>query len=406
MSSVCPICDVVIKETVGRRQSDDAVECSGTCATWVHRKCAGLSKVVYNEISKSEKPFYCPQCRFDQQELEIRSLRELVGALGNEIDALKKKVASLKEEVVVEASSLPVNIRSSPQKSYAQSVGVLPTSMSSHKPIHSESSHLEIPQAGRRLDRKCNLVLFGIKECSSGMQRLERSLNDMEEVSSILCDLNSNFNSNSIVDCHRLGKYNPESIRPRPILAKLCRPLDVQYILSRKNHLSGSVSIKADLPKEEREIENLLPKERWSLISTGSDRRDIKIRQSKILMKGKVHAWVDNHKLVLATPLVENSIGGARADSSDEGARGDSTHDGVTSNTIHSAVDGASDSQVPVCGPTESSVDSVDGPSPLAPFPGQVTSLDSVQSDDVIPGSSSREVQIRNPTPNPSNDSN
>ena len=110
MSSVCPICDVVIKESVGRRQGDDAVECSGTCATWVHRKCAGLSKVVYNELSKSNKPFYCPQCR---QELEIRSLRELVGALGNELDALKKK---FKDQI---SSSLPPN-----RSTYAEVIGL------------------------------------------------------------------------------------------------------------------------------------------------------------------------------------------------------------------------------------------------------------------------------------------
>ena len=50
---------------------------------------AGLSKVAFQKVSKSEKPFYCPQCRLDNQENEIRSLREIITALKQEISILK-----------------------------------------------------------------------------------------------------------------------------------------------------------------------------------------------------------------------------------------------------------------------------------------------------------------------------
>ena len=53
---VCPICDEKIKDTVGQKTGDDAVECDGVCASWVHRRCAGLSKVAYNNVSKSPNP--------------------------------------------------------------------------------------------------------------------------------------------------------------------------------------------------------------------------------------------------------------------------------------------------------------------------------------------------------------
>lgn len=71
---------------MGRRGGQESVECSGTCAAWLHRHCAGLSKVAFKEVSKSDDPFYCPQCRLDKQELEIMSLRELVGVLASEIE--------------------------------------------------------------------------------------------------------------------------------------------------------------------------------------------------------------------------------------------------------------------------------------------------------------------------------
>lgn len=67
----------------------------------------------------------------------------------------------------------------------------------------------ETPSAQSR-DRNHNLVLFGIDECESGIQRLERSLRDLGNVTSVLCDLDSNISNNTVVDCHRLGKFSPD----------------------------------------------------------------------------------------------------------------------------------------------------------------------------------------------------
>ena len=77
---------------VGRRSGQDSVECSGSCASRLHRHCAGLSKAAFDKIQESGDPFFCAQCRLDKQELELNSLRELVGVLSRELDAVKLKL--------------------------------------------------------------------------------------------------------------------------------------------------------------------------------------------------------------------------------------------------------------------------------------------------------------------------
>lgn len=91
---ICPICDAIIRDAVGRRAGQDSVECSGQCAGYVHRHCAGLSKAAFQRVSKSTQPFYCSQCRLDNQEKEINSLRDLIGSLNREIKRLEVELRS------------------------------------------------------------------------------------------------------------------------------------------------------------------------------------------------------------------------------------------------------------------------------------------------------------------------
>lgn len=58
---------------------------------WVHRKCAGLSKAAFRIVCESDKPFLCPHCRLDQQELEIQSLRDQLVSLSAKLDALSQQ---------------------------------------------------------------------------------------------------------------------------------------------------------------------------------------------------------------------------------------------------------------------------------------------------------------------------
>ena len=84
----CKICDEVIKEP-NEPNGDNSVLCNGTCAGWIHRRCAGLSQVRFKEISKSNDPFYCPSCCATDNRREIESLKSIIKSLVSELDTLK-----------------------------------------------------------------------------------------------------------------------------------------------------------------------------------------------------------------------------------------------------------------------------------------------------------------------------
>ncbi len=145
------------------------------------------------------------------------------------------------------------------------------------------------------LDRKFNIVVYGIKECVTGQNRHSRLIQDSNEVASTISSIDSNISESSIRDCTRLGKFSSD--RCRPILAKLSRSCEVSSILSQRGKLKGSgLSIKADLNKEDRKIDQLLMSHRWSLIQSGTSRQLIKIRGNSIFVnnvkKGSVTGGV------------------------------------------------------------------------------------------------------------------
>ena len=67
----------------------EALFCDGTCQSWYHRRCAGVSQAHYQPISKSPKPFLCPMCTFDRQQAVIQDLQSNVQALTEEILQVK-----------------------------------------------------------------------------------------------------------------------------------------------------------------------------------------------------------------------------------------------------------------------------------------------------------------------------
>lgn len=142
---ICPICDETIKDAVGKKEGEDAIECNGSCSTWLHRRCAGLNKAAFNLASKSQSsPFFCPQCRLDKQEMEIQSLKKLVTNLAGQLTLACDELNSLKQNLIasdiaalqtrVEETAKEIGVIKSDQgkmqgvgsvalKSYAASVG-------------------------------------------------------------------------------------------------------------------------------------------------------------------------------------------------------------------------------------------------------------------------------------------
>jgi len=97
----------------------------------------------------------------------------------------------------------------------------------------------------------------------------------------------------SMTDLFRLGKYR-DSSKLRPILVKLNRTIDVSLLLSKAKSLPKDIRIKPDMTCEERHIESLLFKERWTLIQNGIERKYIKIRSNKIFVLSKLRGQIVN----------------------------------------------------------------------------------------------------------------
>ena len=55
--SACTICDENINERSKTNVGDDAVLCDGKCQSWLHRRCAGLSRVRFRIVTDSIASF-------------------------------------------------------------------------------------------------------------------------------------------------------------------------------------------------------------------------------------------------------------------------------------------------------------------------------------------------------------
>ncbi len=120
--------------------------------------------------------------------------------------------------------------------------------------------------------RKFNIVVFGVKECDIGTNRHAHLLHDTKNIASMINTIDSNVLESSIRDCAKLGKYSED--KHRPILVKISRTCQVSFILSLRHKLKETeFSVKADLSKEEREVDKLLLKRRSHLIQSGTSRR-------------------------------------------------------------------------------------------------------------------------------------
>ena len=89
-------------------------------------------------------------------------------------------------------------------------------------------------------DRKFTIALFGVEESASGSSKLVRIQNDLEWVTSVISSLDESPSS-SIRDNFRLGKFQRNHDRPRPIIVKLNRTSEVVSILSKKKSRQFSI---------------------------------------------------------------------------------------------------------------------------------------------------------------------
>ncbi len=74
--SSCSVCEKTIED-----ESEDSIFCEGICNDWMHRTCAGLSKVAFKAASESEDKFHCHYCSSKCLRDEIKALKDKVSYL-------------------------------------------------------------------------------------------------------------------------------------------------------------------------------------------------------------------------------------------------------------------------------------------------------------------------------------
>ena len=79
--------------------------------------------------------------------------------------------------------------------------------------------------------------------------------------------------------------------------------VDITSVLTKRGNLSKPYYIKADMMQEQRKLEKILMRERWKLIQSGVSRTHIKIRNSNIYVKNKLHGLVMGSEFKPATTM-------------------------------------------------------------------------------------------------------
>ena len=121
-------------------------------------------------------------------------------------------------------------------------------------------------QSASDAEKKFNIVVYEIPECPQNTNRQTRLKKELETVIEVLSNADNDIEPSDIKDLHCLGKYDPKSERPRPLLVKLLRSNMALEILSSKSKLEAPVYIEPDMTLHKRQKERLLLKERRSLI--------------------------------------------------------------------------------------------------------------------------------------------
>ena len=294
----CPVCCKKIDDNL---QESIQCECSSHDGPiWLHRCCAGLTKDVFSLVSKSSRPFYCLVCRITKlcsHDNEVNQLKTSLDDLRQQLATVSQNLADLKNKCLPHVSHDVPQVSETVEDVGACS-NVLDLGIHSTRPRTSSTSASDA--------RKFNVVVFGIAEHPRGTNRIERCRQDLESISDLFTETDETFNPLSIRDHFRLGKYSPDSVRRRPLLVKLNRSSDVQLLLSKRNVLNAPYRLKPDLSPEDRAVQSILMKERFSLIEAGADRQSIRVSKTSIFINRRLYGKVINGSFQRHPTLIDS----------------------------------------------------------------------------------------------------
>jgi len=268
---------------------DSGIECEW-CGLWEHGECADLTEdeLKLNSINSCVK-FFCKVC---QHKVEVafkyfESIQEkqnsIVSKVQNIEEKLSKSVADLSsrlDQLNKHLKDHPTSSSTSVQQTISRDKGAPSFAESlQNATVNQPPINKPVAKSDNSTEHKFNAVIYGIKENPSGTPRNARTKSDIDSCIHIL---KQDITEQSIRDCLHLGKFGPPRTKPRPLLVKLSRAFDVNIILHNRSKISERIQVKADMNKEERHCEQLLLRERWKLITSGTDEKQIKIHGTKI----------------------------------------------------------------------------------------------------------------------------
>lgn len=287
---ICTKCDKKCAE------DDAAIQCD-LCCMWVHAKCENITQDQYKAIQSlsgtNNSVYYCNvnncltrfksivndwmrhQSGLLQPDLSTSNVAEDIDQLASAHCKIEKAVSDLSQKI----EALQVQ-----ETKLVDQIQTTSTALNTHAAQPTQQTP----------NRKSNVVLYGINECPSRTTRHERQQSDVKSVLETLNGIKVQLNPDHIIDCFRLGKFKQNQPRPRPILVKLQRTMDVNAILANKSSLPSPLVIKPDMLPQERAIESVLLKERWTLIKGGQNRRQIKLGNNRLYVNNQLYGEVVN----------------------------------------------------------------------------------------------------------------
>ena len=180
----------------------------------IHCRCAGLSLARFEEISKSNDPFYCPSCCAARNQLEIHLLKLTLTSLTFKVNDLKAALSQITSQTMVSPNSDVENHKSPKRPKEAQPGPIV-------NPEHPPKIVPSSSNVNNEPDEKFNLAIYGIKESANETTKNEWIASDFEAATSALQalqTLTNNLSNQSIHDCIRLGEHTTMSNKPRPLL--------------------------------------------------------------------------------------------------------------------------------------------------------------------------------------------
>lgn len=236
-----------------------AIECDG-CHGVIHTKCVGVTEADIKMTRAKSRSFkvVCNNCNGNMS--LFNDLKSLISTLKSDFC---NALADLRREFTVKLSSLRDEID-----------GKLSDS--------GKGFDLEevIAEVSERQARSSNVVVFGIPEQDSGAGAGDRAAADDVEVTLILKSINPAIEIPPS-KVRRLGRFDPSSLRPRPVRVSLSGSEDVLHIVRNARKLKQStcytnISISTDKTPKQQDAYRQLKRQLDSRIANGE--KNIKIR--------------------------------------------------------------------------------------------------------------------------------